>query len=126
MNRVAMMTPADGIAGIKQFVLDTVTAAGPNHCPPIMVGVGVGGTMDYAALMAKQALLRPIGSANGSWLWDGLERELLDEINSFGVGLGSQATALAVHIRTYPTHIAGLPVAVNIGCHPVRHLEITL
>jgi len=129
MSRVAMLTPAEGIAGIKKFVMDTVRIAGPNPCPPIMVGVGVGGTMDYAALMAKQALLRPIGSNNGSWLWDGLERELLDEINSLGIGpagLGGQTTALAVHIKTYPTHIAGLPVAVNIGCHSTRHLEMTL
>ena len=129
MSRIAMLTPAEGMAGIKKFVLDTVRAAGPNPCPPIMVGVGVGGTMDYAALMAKQALLRPIGSSNGSWLWDGLERELLEEINLLGIGpagFGGRTTALAVHIRTYPTHIAGLPVAVNIGCHSTRHLEMTL
>ena len=129
MSRVGMLTPADGIAGVKKFVIDTVEAAGPNPCPPIIVGVGVGGTMDYAALMAKQALLRPIGSTNGSWLWEGLERELLAEINSLGIGpagLGGLTTALAVHIRTYPTHIAGLPVAVNIGCHSTRHVEKTL
>ncbi|MCL2684759.1 MAG: fumarate hydratase, partial [Synergistaceae bacterium] len=121
MSRVGMLTPADGIAGIKKFVIETIEAAGPNPCPPIMVGVGVGGTLDYAALMAKQALLRPVGSANGSWLWDGLERELLDEINSQGI-----INTLAVHIRTYPTHIAGLPIAVSIGCHYMRHVEMTL
>jgi fumarate hydratase subunit alpha len=129
MSRVAMLKPSDGIAGIRQFVVDTVKAAGPNPCPPIIVGVGVGGTMDYAALLAKQALQRPIGSANGSWLWDGLERELLDDINSLGIGpagLGGRTTALAVHIKTFPTHIAGLPVAVNIGCHSTRHVEIIL
>jgi fumarate hydratase subunit alpha len=129
MSRVAMLKPSEGIAGIRQFVVDTVKAAGPNPCPPIIVGVGVGGTMDYAALLAKQALQRPIGSANGSWLWDGLERELLDDINSLGIGpagLGGRTTALAVHIKTFPTHIAGLPVAVNIGCHSTRHVEITL
>jgi fumarate hydratase subunit alpha len=85
--------------------------------------------MDYAALLAKEALLRPVGSTNGSWLWDGLERELLTEINSLDIGpagFGGQTTALAVHINTFPTHIAGLPVAVNIGCHATRHVEIIL
>jgi fumarate hydratase subunit alpha len=129
MSGVAMLKPSEGIAGIKRFVTDTVRAAGPNPCPPIIVGVGVGGTMDYAALMAKKALLRPVGSANASWLWMGLERELLDEINSLDIGpagLGGRTTALAVHIETFPTHIAGLPVAVNIGCHATRHVETTL
>ena len=128
MSRVAMLKPSDGIAGIKRFVVDTVKTAGANPCPPIIVGVGVGGTMDYAALMAKQALLRPVGSANESWLWNGLETELLEEINSLGIGpagLGGKTTALAVHIKAYPTHIAGLPVAVNIGCHATRHVEMT-
>jgi fumarate hydratase subunit alpha len=129
MSRLAMLTPSQGVAGIKQFVIDTVKAAGPNPCPPIIVGVGIGGTMEQAALMAKQALLRPIGSTNGSWMWNGLERELLGEINALGIGpagLGGRTTALAVHIRTFPTHIAGLPIAVNIGCHSTRHVEITL
>jgi fumarate hydratase subunit alpha len=129
MSRVAMLTPSQGIAGIRRFVIDTVKAAGPNPCPPIIVGVGVGGTMDYAALLAKRALLRPVGSTNGSWLWQGLEKELLDEINSLGIGpagLGGVTTALAVQIETFPTHIAGLPVAVNIGCHATRHVEIIL
>jgi fumarate hydratase subunit alpha len=128
MSGVAMLKPSDGVAGIKRFVVDTVKAAGPNPCPPIIVGVGVGGTMDYAALMAKQALLRPVGSANESWLWDGLEEELLKEINALDIGpagLGGKTTALAVHIKAYPTHIAGLPVAVNIGCHATRHVEMT-
>jgi fumarate hydratase subunit alpha len=129
MSGVTMLTPSQGIAGIKRFVADTVKSAGPNPCPPIIVGVGVGGTMDYAALSAKKALLRPVGSSNGSWLWAGLERELLDEINSLDIGpagLGGGTTALAVHIETFPTHIAGLPVAVNIGCHATRHAETTL
>ncbi|MDR0765043.1 MAG: fumarate hydratase [Synergistaceae bacterium] len=128
MSGVAMLKPSDGTAGIKRFVVDTVKAAGPNPCPPIIVGVGVGGTMDYAALTAKLALLRPVGSANGSRLWNDLEKELLREINALGIGpagLGGKTTALAVHIKAYPTHIAGLPVAVNIGCHATRHVEIT-
>ena len=128
MSGVAMLKPSDGIAGIKRFVVDTVKAAGPNPCPPIIIGVVVGGTMDYAALMAKQALLRPVGSANESWLWNGLEGELLKEINALDIGpagLGGKTTALAVHIKAYPTHIAGLPVAVNIGCHATRHVEMT-
>jgi fumarate hydratase subunit alpha len=128
MSGAVMLKPSDGIAGIKRFVVDTVKAAGSNPCPPIIVGVGVGGTMDYAALMAKQALLRSVGSANESWLWNGLEEELLREINSLDIGpagLGGKTTALAVHIKAYPTHIAGLPVAVNIGCHSTRHVEMT-
>jgi fumarate hydratase subunit alpha len=95
----------------------------------VIVGVGVGGTADYAALMAKRALLRPVGSHIGSPFWRDVERDLLAEINSLGIGpagLGGQTTALAVHIETFPTHIAGLPVAVNIGCHSTRHAEITL
>jgi fumarate hydratase subunit alpha len=129
MSGVAMLTPSQGLAGIKRFIIDTVKSAGANPCPPIIVGVGVGGTMDYAALMAKKALLRPVGSANGSWLWTGLERELLEEINALDIGpagLGGKTTALAVHIEAFPTHIAGLPVAVNIGCHATRHVETTL
>ncbi|MDR1965249.1 MAG: fumarate hydratase [Synergistaceae bacterium] len=129
MSRIAMLTPASGIAGVREFVIDAVKAAGPNPCPPIIVGVGVGGTADYAALLAKRAMLRPIGTTNGSWLWRGLEGELLEAINSLGIGpagLGGKTTALAVHIETFPTHIAGLPVAVSIGCHSTRHVEITL
>jgi fumarate hydratase subunit alpha len=129
MSRAAMLAPSRGIAGIRQFVVDTVRMAGPNPCPPIIVGVGVGGTADYAAVLAKRALLRPIGTQHGSWLWQGLERDLLGEINSLGIGpagLGGVTTALAVHIETFPTHIAGLPVAVNIGCHSTRHVEIIL
>ena len=129
MSRAAMLTPADGIAGIKRFVIETVLAAGSDPCPPITVGVGVGGTIDYAAFMAKQALLRPVGSANGSWLWDGIERGLLEEINLLGAGpatFGGLTTALAVHIKTYPTHTSGLPVAVSIGCHLTGHFEMTL
>ena len=129
MSRSAMLTPSQGIAGIRQFVVDTVRMAGPNPCPPIIVGVDVGGTADYAAVLAKRALLRPIGTPHGRWLWQGIEKDLLGEINSLGIGpagLGGVTTALAVHIETFPTHIAGLPVAVNIGCHSTRHVEIIL
>jgi fumarate hydratase subunit alpha len=129
MGRLAMLTPSQGLSGVKDFVVDTVRLAGPNPCPPVIVGVGVGGTADYAALMAKRALLRPVGSQAGSPFWREVELDLLDEINSLGIGpagLGGQTTALAVHIETFPTHIAGLPVAVNIGCHSTRHAEITL
>jgi fumarate hydratase subunit alpha len=128
MSRLAMLTPSQGIAGVKEFVVDAVRRAGPNPCPPIIVGVGVGGTMEYAALLAKRALLRPVGTRNDNWLWRGLEEELLDAINALDIGpagLGGKTTALAVHIETYPTHIAGLPVAVNIGCHATRHAEVT-
>ncbi|MDR1472604.1 MAG: fumarate hydratase [Synergistaceae bacterium] len=129
MSRLVMLTPSQGIAGVKDFVVDTVKLAGPNPCPPVIVGVGVGGTADYAALMAKRALLRPVGVHNESQLWHVIERDLLAEINSLGIGpagLGGETTALAVNIETFPTHIAGLPVAVNIGCHSTRHAEITL
>ncbi|MDR3279877.1 MAG: fumarate hydratase [Synergistaceae bacterium] len=129
MSRTAMLKPSQGISGIREFVVDTVRAAGPNPCPPIIVGVGVGGTADYAALLAKQALLRPVGATNENWIWRGLEDELLEAINALDIGpagLGGRTTALAVHIKTFPTHIAGLPVAVNIGCHATRHVEITL
>jgi fumarate hydratase subunit alpha len=129
MSRLAMLTPSQGIAGIKEFVIDTVKMAGPNPCPPIIVGVGIGGTMDYAAFMAKHALLRPLDSPNERELWNGIENDLLAAINSLDIGpagLGGRTTALAVKIETFPTHIAGLPVAVNIGCHSTRHVEITL
>jgi fumarate hydratase subunit alpha len=129
MSRAAMLKPSQGIAGIREFVIDAVKAAGPNPCPPIIVGVGVGGTSDYAALLAKQALTRPVGSSSENWIWSGLERELLEAINALDIGpagLGGRTTALAVHIKTFPTHIAGLPVAVSIGCHSTRHVEITL
>jgi len=129
MSALKMLTPADGIAGVKKFVINTISSAGGNPCPPIIVGVGIGGTMEKCALLSKQALLRPVGSANASPFWQGIESELLEEINALGIGpmgYGGRATALAVHIEPFGTHIAGLPVAVNIGCHATRHAEGTL
>ncbi|MDR1943942.1 MAG: fumarate hydratase [Synergistaceae bacterium] len=129
MSALAMLKPSNGLEGVKKFVVETVRNAGPNPCPPVIVGVGVGGTMDYACLLAKKALLREVGSANSSAFWGEAERDLLEEINSLGIGpagLGGGNTALAVHIGTYPTHIAGLPVAVNIGCHSTRHKSANL
>ncbi|MDR2671543.1 MAG: fumarate hydratase [Oscillospiraceae bacterium] len=124
MGRVAMLTPSDGLAGVMDFVVDTVRRAASNPCPPVIVGVGVGGTMDKAALLAKQALLRPVGSVHPDPVWAEREASLLRGINALGIGpagFGGQTTALAVHILPHPTHIAGLPVAVNLGCHATRH-----
>ncbi len=124
MSRVFMLKPAQGIEGVKEAVLETVREAGPNSCPPVVVGVGIGGTFEKAALMAKQALLRPIGEKAREEHIRNLEEELLEKINAFGIGpagLGGRITALAVHINTYATHIAGLPVAVNMCCHADRH-----
>lgn len=129
MSALAMLKPSQGIVGVKAFVVDTIKKAGANPCPPIIVGIGVGGTMEKAALMAKQALLREVGSRQDNPFWAGIEAELLHEINALRIGpagLGGKTTALAVHIGTYPTHIAGLPVAVNIGCHVTRHAQTTL
>lgn len=124
MSRVFMLKPADGIEGMKNAVLTAVKDAGPNACPPMVVGVGIGGTFEKCALMAKQALLRPVGTHSETPYVKDLEEELLTKINKSGIGpggLGGSTTALAVHINTYPTHIAGLPVAVNICCHVNRH-----
>jgi len=124
MSVLKMLKPSDGIEGVKRTVLDAVSAAGPNPCPPIIVGVGIGGSMDKAALMAKKALMRPIDKSNPDSFYKELEDELLERINKLGIGpagLGGRITALKVNIETYPTHIAGLPVAVNIGCHVTRH-----
>ncbi len=124
MSVLKMLKPSDGIEGVKRTVLDAVSAAGPNPCPPIIVGVGIGGSMDKAALMAKKALMRPIDKPNPDSFYKELEDELLERINKLGIGpagLGGRITALKVNIETYPTHIAGLPVAVNIGCHVTRH-----
>lgn len=124
MSAVKMLNPSDGIEGVKSFVVKTVSDAGPNPCPPVIVGVGIGGTMEKAALLAKKALLRPVGSVSGDPDIARLERELLRMINKLGIGpggLGGNTTALCVNIEIYPTHIAGLPVAVNIGCHATRH-----
>jgi len=127
MSVLRMLKPSDGIEGVKCAVVDAVKAAGANPCPPIVVGVGVGGTMEKAALMAKEGLLRPVSAHHADPFWAAVERELLTEINALGIGpagFGGRTTALAVHIHTYPTHIAGLPVAVNIGCHVTRHAEM--
>lgn len=129
MSRIKMLKPSDGLQGVKDFVVDTVREAGPNPCPPIVVGVGVGGTFDKAALLAKKALLRQAGAPNPDPFYADLERELLEQINALGIGpqgFGGRTTALAVHIEPCPTHIAGLPVAVNINCHVTRHREEVL
>ena len=119
-----MLRPSDGVEGVKEFVVQTVEAAGPNPCPPIVVGVGIGGTFDKAASMAKRALLRDADSSHPDPFYADLEKELLEKINALGIGpqgFGGKTTALAVNIETFPTHIAGLPVAVNINCHVTRH-----
>ncbi len=124
MSRVFMLKPADGMEGVKNAVLTAVKDAGPNACPPMVVGVGIGGTFEKCALMAKQALTRPAGSHSAVPYVKEMEEELLERINRTGIGpggLGGSTTALAVNINTYPTHIAGLPVAVNICCHVNRH-----
>lgn len=129
MSALKMLKPSDGLEGVKNFILETVDKAGPNPCPPIVVGVGIGGTMEKASLLAKRALLRPIDKRSTIDYVKNLELEMLDKINKLGIGpagLGGTTTALAVNVETYPTHIAGLPVAVNINCHVTRHAETTL
>ncbi len=129
MSAVKMLKPSDGIEGVKNFVIKTVEIAGPNPCPPVIVGVGIGGTMEKAALLAKTALLRPIGKRNSLEHISRLEEELLNSINKLGIGpagLGGRITALAVNVEVFPTHIAGLPVAVNMSCHATRHAETVI
>lgn len=129
MSRVFMLKPADGIEGVKNAVLTAVKDAGPNACPPMVVGVGIGGTFEKCAIMAKQALSRPADKRSEIPYVKELEDELLEKINKLGIGpggLGGTTTAFAVNINTYPTHIAGLPVAVNICCHVNRHISRTL
>ena len=129
MSRVFMLKPADGIEGVKEAVLTAVKDAGPNACPPMVVGVGIGGTFEQCALMAKEALTREVGSHSDIPYVKELEEELLERINKIGIGpggLGGSTTALAVNVNTYPTHIAGLPVAVNICCHVNRHVIRTI
>ena len=129
MSRVFMLKPADGIEGVKEAVLTAVKDAGPNACPPMVVGVGIGGTFEKCALMAKEALTREVGSHSDIPYVKELEEELLKRINKIGIGpggLGGSTTALAVNVNTYPTHIAGLPVAVNICCHVNRHVTRTI
>lgn len=129
MSRVFMLKPADGIEGVKAAVLTAVKDAGPNACPPMVVGVGIGGTFEKCALLAKEALTRPAGSHSDIEYVKELEEELLERINKTGIGpggLGGRVTALAVNVLTYPTHIAGLPVAINICCHVNRHVSRTI
>lgn len=129
MSQIKMLKPADGLEGVKEFILKVVKEAGPNPCPPIIVGVGIGGTFDRAAMLAKKSLIRPISEKNSNEFYANLEEELLEKINALGIGpqgFGGKTTALSVNIETYPTHIAGLPVAVNINCHATRHAEVEL
>jgi fumarate hydratase subunit alpha len=129
MSQIKMLKPADGIEGVKDFIIKVVKEAGPNPCPPMVVGVGIGGTFDRAAVLAKKALIRPLNERNNNPFYSNLEEELLHKINLLGIGpqgFGGKITALAVNIETFPTHIAGLPVAVNINCHVTRHSETIL
>lgn len=129
MSALKMLKPADGVEGVKSFVLDTVEKAGANPCPPIIVGVSIGGSFDKAACLAKHALLRPVNEPNPDEYYAALERELLDKINALGIGpqgFGGKTTALAVLIEAMPTHVAGLPVAVNISCHATRRASASL
>lgn len=126
MSRIGMLKPSDGLNGVKEFIIETVKLAGPNPCPPMVIGVGIGGTFDKAAYLAKKALIRPVDSSNHDEFYKSLEIELLEEINKLGIGpqgFGGKTTALGLNIEVYPTHIAGLPVAVNINCHATRHKE---
>lgn len=129
MSRIRMMTPAEGVAGVLDFILETVQLAGPNACPPVIVGVCVGGSMDKAALLAKKATIRGVGTCHPDPRYASLEREALERINDSGIGpggLGGRTTALAVNIEYFPTHIASIPVAVNLCCHASRHAEAVI
>lgn len=129
MSALKMLKPADGVEGVKSFILETVEKAGANPCPPIIVGVGIGGSFDKAAYLAKHALLRPLDKPNPDEYYAALERELLEKINALGIGpqgFGGKTTALAVAIESMPTHVAGLPVAVNISCHATRRKSASL
>ena len=129
MSEVKMMRPADGVEGLKRFVVERVEKSGGNPCPPVVVGVGVGGTFEKCAFLAKKALLREVGSKHPDPYYAELEAELLEKINKTGVGpqgLGGRTTALAVHIEAHPCHIASYPAAVNLNCHAARHKEITI
>ena len=128
-SKYRMLTPAEGLAGVKAFIVECIKTAGPDACPPLIAGVGVGGTFERAALLSKKALFREIGKPNPSGELAGLEAELLDEANRLGIGpqgYGGDTTALAIHIETYPCHITSLPVAVTIECHAHRHKEAVL
>ena len=124
MSAIRMFKPSAGLQGIKDFILETVDTAGPNPCPPMRVGVGIGGTFDKAALLAKKALMRPLDSSNPDPFYAELETEMLDKINQLGIGpqgFGGKTTAIGLNIETMPTHIAGMPCAININCHVTRH-----
>ena len=129
MSKQKMLKPADGLEGVKKFILESVEAAGPNPCPPIIVGVGIGGDFEKSCIMAKKSLMRDVNDYNKDPFYADLEKELLEKINELGIGpqgFGGKTTALGVFIETHPTHIAGLPVAVNIQCHAARHKVISL
>lgn len=129
MSALKMLKPSDGIEGVKEFIIDAVVNAGGNPCPPIVVGVGIGGTFDRVAYLAKKALTRDVTVRNEDVFYESLENELLEKINKLGIGpqgFGGKTTALAVNVEVFPTHIAGLPVAVNINCHSTRHKEVII
>ena len=126
MSALKMLKPSDGVEGVVDFVVNQVRESGPNPCPPVIVGVGLGGTFEKVALLAKKALLRPLGQPHPDPFYAHLEQRILEKINDLGIGpqgFGGRVTALAVHIETFPAHIAGLPVAVNMNCHAARHVE---
>lgn len=129
MSRIKMLKPAEGLQGVKDFILETVEMAGPNPCPPTVVGVGIGGTFEKAAFLAKKSLMRDMDKYSDDPFYENLEKELLEDINKLGIGpqgFGGKTTAFKVNIEHYPTHIAGLPVAVNINCHATRHKQVIL
>ena len=129
MSKIAMLKPTEGYEGIEKFVLDSVKQSGGNSCPPLILGIGIGGSFEKAAWLAKKALLRQVGNRNGDSFYDDMERKLLDKINNLGLGpmgLGGRVTALDVHIEVYPCHIASLPVAINFQCHAARHGSVVI
>lgn len=129
MSRIKMLKPAEGLQGVKDFILESVELAGPNPCPPTVVGVGIGGTFEKAAFLAKHSLMRDMEEYSDNPFYEALEKEMLEEINKLGIGpqgYGGKTTSFKVNIESYPTHIAGLPVAVNINCHAARHKQVIL